>query len=85
MALEVFKLGGDLSEDVRLTTYKQFMSDDDFIHTTEFKQFVIKNLINRIERTRGIIFDELGYEERTRLKDEVLRATNQQFATLTQR
>lgn len=71
-----------MSEDVRLTTYQQFMSDD-FIHTREFKHFVIRNLTDKIERTRGINFDELGYEERTRLKDEVLKATNEQFFAMT--
>lgn len=80
-ALDSLKLGGDVSEYVRLATCEEFMSDDNFIHTQEFKQFVIRYLTDHIERTQGIDFHKLEHDEREKLKHGVLTIGNQQFST----
>lgn len=58
------------------------MSDDLFVNTKEFRHFLIRNLTNELERKRDIDLDNLGQDERLKMKDEILKATNQQLATM---
>lgn len=82
-ALDAFKLGGDLSGDCRLNSCLQFMSGGDFVNTKELKHFFIRNLTNEMERSRGINFDDLGNEERLRMKDEELKVAKVKFIAMT--